>query len=160
MKYPVVATLTGQGLSVAKVCKLLGLSRSGFYEWVNRLTNPSDQEIRPRELAVMICKIHADSRCVHGSRRVHAELTMGLGIRVSKPMVEKVMRNNNIYGLPTKRKYRKKTNLATASDLVNRDFPRPAPNQLWVTDITEHPTREGKIYCAPVLDTHSRKIVG
>lgn len=160
MKYPVVATLTGQGLSVAKVCKLLGLSRSGFYEWANRGTNPSDQEIRRRELAVMIRKIHADSRCVYGSRRVHAELTMGLGIRVSKPMVEKIMASNNIYGLPTKRKYRKKTNLATASDLVNRDFHRPAPNQLWVTDITEHPTREGKIYCAAVLDTHSRKIVG
>ena len=159
MKYP-VATLTGQGLSVARVCKLLGLSRSGFYEWVNRLTSPSDQEIRRRELAVMIRKIHADSRCVYGSRRVHAELTMGLGIQVSKPMVEKIMRSNNIYGLPTKRKYRKKTNLATASDLVNRNFGRSQPNQLWVTDITQHPTKEGVLYCAAVLDTNARKIVG
>ncbi|OIQ85856.1 IS2 transposase TnpB [mine drainage metagenome] len=160
MKYPVVATLTGQGLSVARVCKLLGLSRSGFYDWVNRLTSPSDQEIRRRELAVMIRKIHADSRCVYGSRRVHAELTMGLGIQVSKPMVEKIMRSNNIYGLPTKRKYRKKTNLATASDLVNRNFGRSQPNQLWVTDITQHPTKEGVLYCAAVLDTNARKVVG
>lgn len=160
MKYPVVATLTGQGLPVTRVCKLLGLSRSGFYEWANRLANPSDQEIRRRELAVVIRKMHADSRCVYGSRRVHAELTMGLGIQVSKPTVEKIMRNNNIYGLPTKAKYRKKTNIATAGDLVNRDFGRAGPNQLWVTDITEHPTREGKLYCAGVLDTHSRKIVG
>jgi putative transposase len=45
-------------------------------------------------------------------------------------------------------------------DLVDRDFARPAPNQLWVTDITEHPTREGKVYCAVVLDVHSRRVVG
>jgi len=48
----------------------------------------------------------------------------------------------------------------TASDLVNRDFTRSSPNQLWVTDVTEHPTREGKVYCAVVLDTFSRKVVG
>jgi putative transposase len=45
-------------------------------------------------------------------------------------------------------------------DLVDRDFARPAPNQLWVTDITEHPTREGKVYRAVVLDVHSRRVVG
>lgn len=160
MKYPVVATLTGQGLPVARVCKLLGLSRSGFYAWANRLINPSDQEMRRRELTVVIKRVHAHSRNTYGSRRVHAELTMGLGIQVSKPTVEEIMSSNGIYGLPSKRKYRKKTNAPTASDLVNRDFGRASPNQLWVTDITEHPTGNGKIYCAAVLDTHSRKIVG
>jgi putative transposase len=49
---------------------------------------------------------------------------------------------------------------ATASDLVNRRFARPSPDQLWVTDITEHPTREGKLYCAVVLDACSRRVVG
>ena len=160
MKYPVVATLTGQGLSVIRVCKLLGLSRSGFYAWADRLVNPCDQQLRRNELLVVIKGVHAQSRNTYGSRRVHAELTMGLGIQVSKPTVEKIMASNNIYGLPNKRKFRKKTNAPTASDLVNRDFGRAGPNQLWVTDITEHPTGEGKLYCAGVLDTHSRKIVG
>lgn len=160
MKYPVVATLTGQGLSVTRVCKLLGLSRSGFYAWGNHLITPSDQQLRRDELTVVIKRVHAQSRNTYESRRVLAELTTGLGIQVSKPPVEKIMRSNGIYGPPTKREYQKKTNIATASDLVNRDFGRAGPNQLWVTDITEHPTGEGKLYCAGVLDTHSRKIVG
>ena len=50
--------------------------------------------------------------------------------------------------------------MPTASDLVDRDFQRSEPDQLWVTDITEHPTREGKVYCAVVLDTFSRRVVG
>jgi transposase InsO family protein len=49
---------------------------------------------------------------------------------------------------------------ATAADLVQRQFTRSGPNQLWVTDITEHPTREGKVYCAVVLDACSRRVVG
>lgn len=133
MKYPVVATLAGQGLPLAKVVGICGVSRSGFYAWANRLVNPSDQHLRRNELTVAIKAIHAQSRNTYGSRRVHAELTMGLGISVSKPTVEKIMSSNGIYGLPTKRKYRKKTNAPTASDLVNRDFGRKGPNQLWVT---------------------------
>ena len=50
--------------------------------------------------------------------------------------------------------------MATAADLVERRFDRPAPDQLWVTDITEHPTREGKVYCCVVLDVFSRRVVG
>lgn len=133
MKYPVVATLAGQGLPLAKVVGICGVSRSGFYAWANRLVNPSDQHLRRNELTVAIKAIHAQSRNTYGSRRVHAELTMGLGISVSKPTVEKIMSSNGIYGLPTTRTYRKKTNAPTASDLVNRDFGRKGPNQLWVT---------------------------
>ena len=48
----------------------------------------------------------------------------------------------------------------TASDLVNRDFARDEPNRLWLTDITEHRTMEGKVYCAVVLDAFSRRVVG
>ena len=122
MKIPAVATSTGEGLPVTRGCKLLGLSLSGFYEWANRLTNPSDQKTRRCELTLMILKIHTESRCVCGSQRVDVELTMGPGIQVSKPTVEKIMRRNGIYGLPCRREYWKMTNIATASDLVNRDF--------------------------------------
>jgi len=111
MEYPVVATLTGQGLSVTRVCKLLGLSRSGFYARANHLITPSDQQLRRDELTVVIKRVHAQSRNTYGSKRVHAELTMGLGIHVSKPTVEKIMRSDGIYGLPAKRKYRKKLTL-------------------------------------------------
>lgn len=70
------------------------------------------------------------------------------------------MRRLGLAGLPGRPKYRKAPNTPTAEDLVNRDFARSEPNRLWLTDITEHPTREGKVYCAVVLDSFSRRVVG
>ena len=71
------------------------------------------------------------------------------------------MHRAGIAGITGRPKYRRSVRAeATASDLVDRRFSRDAPNQLWVTDITEHPTREGKVYCAVVLDTYSRRVVG
>jgi len=70
------------------------------------------------------------------------------------------MRRNGIKCLPNRRRPRPEHNTPTAVDLVDRAFAHSAPNQLWVTNITEHPTREGKVYCAVVLDVHSRRVVG
>src|SRR5687768_15180473 len=79
---------------------------------------------------------------------------------VARCTVELVMRRLSLTGLPGRPRYRKIPNTPTASDLVNRDFARTEPNRLWLTDITEHRTREGKVYCAVVLDAFSRRVVG
>jgi transposase InsO family protein len=65
-----------------------------------------------------------------------------------------------IAGASGRPRFRRIPNVATASDLVERRFGREEPDRLWVTDITEHPTREGKVYCAVVLDVFSRRVVG
>ena len=70
------------------------------------------------------------------------------------------MSKAGIRGLPGPAKVKRLRGIATADDLVHRKFHRLSPNELWITDITEHPTREGKIYCCAVMDTFSRKIVG
>ena len=70
------------------------------------------------------------------------------------------MRVAGIQGLSGRPRYRKSAPHAAATDRVGRQFARDEPNQLWVTDITEHPTREGKVYCAVVLDVYSRRVVG
>jgi transposase InsO family protein len=76
------------------------------------------------------------------------------------PGSKMLMRRAGIKGLPGSRKPRPTHQTPTASDLVHRDFARPVPDRLWVTDITEHPTREGKVYCAVLLDAFSRRVVG
>jgi transposase InsO family protein len=112
-------------------------------------------------LTELVRAIHAASRGTYGWRRVNAELTYGHGVIVNRKTVRKIMRLQGLHGLPGSRKtIRGKATMATAADLVERQFARPAPDQLWVTDITEHPTREGKVYCCVVLDVFSRRVVG
>jgi transposase InsO family protein len=75
--------------------------------------------------------------------------------------VELIMRRLGIKGLPTRRLPRgARLARITSLDLVGRQFRRDAPDELWMTDITEHPTREGKVYCCVVLDAFSRLVVG
>jgi putative transposase len=104
--------------------------------------------------------VHTASRGTYGARRVYAELTLGLGLHVGHNQVELLMARAAIKGLPGNRRSRPRHETPTATDLVERMFTREAPNRLWVTDITEHRTYEGKVYCAVVLDTFSRRVVG
>src|SRR5205807_1098522 len=122
---------------------------SGFYAWRKR--SPSPRAIR---------QVHQASRGTYGARRVKAELVLGQGIAVGHQAVERLMHQAGIQGLTGRPRYRKLSTTATATDRVGRQFARDEPDQLWVTDITEHPTREGKVYCAVVLDAFSRRVVG
>ena len=142
-------------------CRLLGVSRSGFYARRNKPLSPRDEE---NELLLKhIRQIHDDSRGTYGSPRVHAELTLGLGLPVNEKRVARLMRQAGIRGLYWRRRRGctvRDPNAEPAADLVNRQFVATRPNQLWVTDITEHPTDEGKLYCAAVMDVFGRRIVG
>lgn len=150
--------MAAEGLPVEKACLLLGVSVSGYYEWRDRA--PSARMVRHTWLLDQIRMVHEASRGVYGARRVHAELTLGHGIRVGHGQVELVMARAGLKGVPGHRRRWARHETPTASDLVERKFTRDAPNALWVTDITEHRTREGKVYCAVVLDTFSRRVVG
>jgi putative transposase len=142
-------------------CRVLEVSRSGYYDWCSRPASLRDQE---NELLLKhIQRIHADSRETYGSPRVHAELTLGLGLMVNLKRVARLMRHAGIQGLYRRRRRGctvRDPDAQPSSDLVNRDFTVTGPNRLWVTDITEHPTREGTVYCAAVMDAYSRLIVG
>ncbi|WP_439427354.1 IS3 family transposase [Micromonospora sp. LA-10] len=157
-RYAVIQRMTAEGLPVDVCCRVLDVSPSGYYAWRNRPL--SQRALRHAWLTEQIRAVHLASRGTYGSRRVHAELRLGRGLVVGYHAVEMLMRRAGIRGLPGSRRPRAKHQTPTASDLVNRDFTRSSPNQLWVTDITEHPTREGKVYCAVVLDTFSRRVVG
>src|SRR5204863_981566 len=135
------------------------VSESGYYAWKDRPTPP--RELRRIWLAGEITDVHKASGGTYGAHRVTAELKYGRGISVGHNAVELIMRQLGIKGLPTRRlpKGARVANV-TSLDLVRRSFRRDRPNELWMTDVTEHTTREGKVYCAVVLDAFSRVVVG
>jgi putative transposase len=145
-------------LPVQVACRVLGVSESGFYEHRDR--PPSQRAIRHTMLTDLIRQVHAESKGTYGIQRVHAELTLGRGVHVGHNQVELLMRRAGLQGVTGRRRWKRILPDTIATDLVERDFTRSGPNQLWVTDITEHPTREGKVYCCVVLDTYSRRVVG
>jgi putative transposase len=142
-------------------CRVLGVRRQGFYEWCSGVKSPRAEE---NELLLKhIERIHAESRGTYGWPRVHAELTLGLGLVVNHKRVARLMREAGIQGL-----YRRRRRGCTVRDLlaepyidlVDRDFVVEGPDEIWCTDITEHATQEGKVYCAAVIDVFSRRVVG
>ena len=153
-----IASLAGQGFEIKRCCRILGVAPSGYFS--RRRRSPTPSELRREWLRGLISQIHADSRGVYGYRRVRAELQLGREIVVSRKLVHKLMAEARLHGLPARKQRKSLVNVSTAADLVCREFAREARDQLWLADITEHPTREGKVYCCVVLDAHSRRVVG
>ena len=145
------------------LCRVLEVSPSGFYEWRHRQSNPAPRTTANAELTARIVAIHAMSRRSYGSPRVHAELRLGEGIRCSRKRVERLMRLAGVQGIYRRRGRgctRREPAAEPSDDLVNRAFDPDSPDRLWVMDVTEHPTGEGKVYVAVVLDAFSRRVVG
>ena len=150
--------MAGESLPVEVCCRVLGVSCAGYYAW--RFRPPSVRAVRHAWLTDLIREVHAASYGSYGANRVHAELVLGRGLTVGHNAVAMLVRRAGIAGRNGARKWKGVPGLAIAEDLVDRRFRRSRPNELWLTDITEHPTREGKVYCAVVLDAFSRRVVG
>ena len=145
---------------IQMMCKVLGVSRSGYYAWLGR--PPSRRERENGKLLKVIREIHADSRGVYGSMRVYQAL-LRLGVRCGRHRVARLMRQDSLQGVPRrkfKRTTRKMPGRPVALDRVRRDFTATAPNRKWATDITYIATREGWLYLLTIMDLYSRRIVG
>jgi transposase InsO family protein len=150
--------MVSESHAILLACRVLAVSESGYY--AQHARPPSPRAIRHALLTERIGRIHLESRGTYGARRVHAELTLGQGLVVGRCAVELLMRRAGIAGVSGRPRFRRIPHVATAADLVERRFRSEDPDELWVTDITEHPTHEGKVYCAVVLDVFSRRVVG
>lgn len=142
-------------------CRVLEVSRSGFYAWQGR--EPSATDRRREALTEMIHEVHQASRQTYGSPRVHAEL-LARGHRCNRKTVEKCMRNAGVQA-KSHRKFRVSTTNSNhphpiAPNIVDRDFEPSQRNETWTADITYIPTAEGWLYLAVVEDLFTRKIVG
>jgi putative transposase len=146
--------------SISLMCRLLGVSRSGFHAWQRRA--PSDRALADAWLGERIAAVHRESRGTYGARRVHAVLRRQ-GIHVGRKRVERLMRAQQLSGAVPRKRARTTIRVAgvrPATDLVGRDFAPSAPNQLWVADIKYIPTAAGWLYLAAVVDCFSRRVVG
>ena len=145
---------------VTRMCKVLHVSRSGYYAWRTRPV--SAREMANRELANKIEAVYNDSDSTYGSPRIHREL-QGQGVVCGKNRIARLMLLRNLCAKQHKR-YRATTkrNRAhrVAPNLLKRNFTAERPDQTWLSDITYIPTQEGWLYLAAVLDLYARRIVG
>ena len=144
---------------VATMCRVLGVSPSGYYVWRKRpLSTRAKTDV---VLTAHIAVVHRDSRGTYGVPRIHAELT-AQGIPIGRKRIARLMRAAGLQGV-SRRKVRTTVRDETARpapDLVDRQFTAAEPDRLWVADITYVPTGAGLLYLAVVLDVWSRRIVG
>ena len=145
---------------MAVVCRVLGVSRSGFYAWRKR--PPSAGEHRREELTERVRAIHRQVKGRYGSPRMHAEL-VARGEACCVNSVAKLMKRAGI-SAAVKRRFVRTTDsnhsLPVADNVLDRQFDPTEPNATWVADVTYIPTREGWVYLAAVQDLFSRRVVG
>lgn len=159
MIYPLVDELAARGIPVLRTCAVLGIARQPFYRW--RHQPQSDAQLRRARLMREAKRIHA-ANPTWGYRLIADELhaqDFSVSVRTVWSICHEAgIMSNTHPAKPVKKKHAK--SVPVAEDKVQRCFKAPAPNQVWLTDITEHPTREGKLYTCAIKDAWSNRIVG
>ncbi len=159
MKYRFIDHYRSQ-FGVQKMCRLLVVSRSGFYRWSQGAE--SKRAVENRLLLDNIWRVHETVRGRYGSPRITAELN-DQGLVCSRPRIARLMRKHAIRAR-TRRKFKVTTNArhnyALAPNLLNQQFQVDAPNRVWVSDLTYIRTLEGWLYLTVVMDLFNRKIIG
>jgi putative transposase len=142
------------------MCRLLRVSRSGYYAWASR--GESARQRRDRALLPRIHQVHLESRGVYGARKVHREL-LASGQACGRHKVARLMRQVGLKGCP-KRRFRRiedrPPSYPVAHNLLQQDFTAKRTDERWASDITYIATRQGWLYLAIVMDLFSRRIVG
>lgn len=159
MKYAFIAAHKTE-FAMTLMCRVLGVSRSGYYAW--RTRPQSRRSVENQQLLEQIKQIHKNSKKTYGSPRVHISL-LSKGQICSRGRVERIMSAN---GIRAKQKHKfvvttdSKHDMPVADNTLNREFAVDEPNKVWTSDFTYIGTDEGWLYLAGVLDLGSRAIVG
>jgi putative transposase len=146
--------------AIATMCRVLGVSASGYYAWGTR--RPSRRATEDARLLEHIRRLHRASRGTYGAPRILRDLRAA-GVPVGRKRVARLLKQAGLRGV-SRRKWLQTTiraeSVRPAPDLVQRQFTATGPNQLWVADITYVPTWAGRLYLAVVLDVWSRRVIG
>jgi len=155
--YPLVRELAVDGIPVTVTCRVLGLARQPYYRWLNQPVGV--RELDEAYLANALFDAHCDDP--EFGYRFLADEARDAGHRVCDRTVWRICRDNQWWSAFGKKKSKaSKPGTPAHDDLVKRVFTAEAPNQLWLTDLTEHWTGEGKLYLCAIKDVWSNRIVG
>jgi transposase InsO family protein len=157
MMYPLVCDLAGDGIPVAVTCRVLGFSKQAFYKW--RAAPVTARDWADAHLIDAALEIHHDDPAF--GYRFIADQLAERGILAGENRVQRLCSQQRIWSVFAKRRgLSRKPGPPVHDDLIERDFQAAAPNRVWLIDITEHPTAEGKLYLCAVKDVYSGRIVG
>jgi putative transposase len=159
MTFPLVVELAAEGVPVRLTCGILGFSPQAFYKWRSRPC--SDRDLDDAHVINALVDLHGDDP-EFGYRFLTDELAAA-GHHVGERRVWRLCRQQQLWSTTTKKGRRasaKTPGPAVHDDLVQRNFSADRPDAVWLTDITEHPTLEGKLYCCAIKDVFSNRIVG
>jgi putative transposase len=147
---------------VTILCRVLEVSRGGYYAWRKRQAQPSARRQRDLVLQAALRKLHAAGRSVYGSPRL-TTAAKAAGIAIGRHATARLMRREGLVGRSWSRRVRSTPAVPSACVVPNRlmrSFKQLTPNRVWVSDITYLPTKHGMLYLAVVLDLFSRRVVG
>jgi putative transposase len=159
MSFPLVRDLAAESIPVRLTCGTLGFSTQAFYKWQARPV--TDRDWDDAHVINALIDAHADDP-EFGYGFLTDELARA-GIEVGERRTWRLCSQQRLWSTTSRKGRRGKGTRpgpAVHDDLVQRDFHAPSPNRLWLTDITEHPTAEGKLYCCAIKDVFSNRIVG
>lgn len=157
MMYPLVLELAVEQFPVAVTCRVLGFSTQGFYKW--KAKPVCDRDWSDAHLVNLILDIH-EGDPAFGYRFICDELARQ-GVVVSENRVQRLCQQHHIWSVISKKGLKnRRAGVPVHDDLVQRNFRASSRDELWLTDITEHPTGEGKLYLCAVKDVWSNRIVG
>jgi transposase InsO family protein len=160
MKYTFIAAHTEQ-FPVQRMCRVLGVGRSGYYAWQRR--SPNSRAQANQALVELIRAEHQASRKTYGSPRIQMALQRK-GVACGRHRVARLMHQHGIYVQRRRKAHpvttQRQPGVVPAPNRLNQDFSAPAPNRKWVSDFTYIETGEGWLYLAVVLDLFSRRVIG
>jgi putative transposase len=157
MKYPLVRDLAADGVPVAVTCRVLGFSKQAYYKWERQPVSRRNWD--EAHLINAALDIHADDPAF-GYRFIADELAAA-GFSAGENRVARLCSQQQIWSVfARKRGLSRKAGPPVHDDLVKRQFTADGPDRLWLTDISEHPTAEGKLYLCAIKDVWSNRIVG
>lgn len=157
--YPLVSELAADGVPVAVTCRVLKLHRQHYYRW--RARPVTNTELAEAYVANAVFDAHLDDP--EFGYRLLTDQARAAGFDAAERTIWRICSANGWWSVFGKKKTRSKRKVASGAghdDLVRRDFTAEGPNQLWLTDLTEHPTAEGKLYLCAIKDVWSNRIVG